>query len=112
MKTHPRFYELLDEMKSIAEKKGSDYSGKEDVYRNFHACEDFGIPAWIGVLIRITDKHSRLKELTMKATKGESPEVKDETIKDTMIDLANYCLICRVLFEEWEQNLNKRKEDN
>jgi hypothetical protein len=104
MKTHPRYYELLEKMKDIAEKKGSDYSGQKDVYENFKVCEEFGVPSFMGVLIRITDKHSRLKQLTRKMMKDEAPAVADESFKDTLIDMANYCLICTVLFEEYEKD--------
>jgi len=109
MKVHPRYYELLDQMKDIVEKKGSDYDGQtNDSFKNFKSCEDFGVPAFIGVLIRITDKHSRLKQLTAKILRGEVPAVTDETFKDTLIDMANYCLICSVLFEDYEKSLKRK----
>ena len=42
------------------------------------------------VLVRIYDKYSRLK--TLKLDK-EKAMVKDESIKDTLMDLANYCIM-------------------
>lgn len=41
------------------------------------------------ILIRIYDKYSRLK--TLKG--GTEQKVSDESIKDTLIDLANYCIM-------------------
>lgn len=41
------------------------------------------------ILIRIYDKFSRLK--TLKS--GASQKVSDESIKDTLFDLANYCIM-------------------
>ena len=41
------------------------------------------------ILIRLGDKYNRLKAL-MKSGKAE---VKDESIEDTLLDLANYCLM-------------------
>jgi hypothetical protein len=98
---HPRFYELLEEMKKIHDRKNSDYSKKEDPLSNFRQVEEFGIPAWVGVLVRITDKYSRIVQLTNKALNGEEAEVKEESIKDTLVDLANYSVIAVILFEEW-----------
>jgi hypothetical protein len=55
-----------------------------------------GIPAWKGCAVRIGDKFSRL----MSFLKQEELKVKDESIRDTLIDLANYALICAILYEE------------
>lgn len=41
------------------------------------------------ILIRIYDKYSRLKTLKSGATQ----KVSDESIKDTLFDLANYCIM-------------------
>jgi hypothetical protein len=41
------------------------------------------------ILIRIYDKFSRLKTLKSGATQ----KVSDENIKDTLFDLANYCIM-------------------
>lgn len=41
------------------------------------------------ILIRIYDKFSRLKTLKSGATQ----KVSDESIKDTLFDLANYCIM-------------------
>ncbi len=41
------------------------------------------------ILIRIFDKYSRLKTLIQ----GTEQKVHDENIEDTLIDLANYCIL-------------------
>jgi hypothetical protein len=41
------------------------------------------------ILIRLGDKYNRLKSL-MSSGKAE---VKDESVEDTLLDLANYCLM-------------------
>lgn len=41
------------------------------------------------VLIRIADKFERLKQLM----NGAEQHVKDESIDDTLLDLANYCIM-------------------
>lgn len=42
------------------------------------------------ILIRLHDKFSRLEELLMS---GRSPCVNNETVDDTLADLANYCIL-------------------
>ena len=91
-----RFEELLTQMKDLHDAKRHDYANKEDVFANFRHSEDAGIPAWKGVCIRIGDKFSRL----MGFAKKEQLQVKDENIKDTLLDLANYSLITLILYEE------------
>lgn len=41
------------------------------------------------ILVRIYDKYSRLKTLM----EGAEQKVKDESIEDTLMDLANYCIM-------------------
>lgn len=46
--------------------------------------------------IRIGDKFSRLMGFVSK----EKLRVKDESIRDTLLDMANYALIALILYEE------------
>jgi len=96
---HPRFYELLREIGELHDRKNSDYSSRQDPLSNFRECQGFVDP-WIGCLIRLTDKYSRIKRLAEKVVKGEEVGVKSESIKDTLMDLAVYALIDIILFEE------------
>jgi len=48
------------------------------------------------VLIRLSDKWSRLVNLAG----GKEAQVKEETLEDTLIDLANYSLLCIILLRE------------
>ena len=102
MKQSERFYELLEEMKRTHDAKRHDYASTEDVFANFRHCEIAGIPAWKGVAVRISDKFSRIMGFARK----ERLEVKDESIKDTLVDMANYALIALILYEE------ENNEDN
>jgi hypothetical protein len=47
--------------------------------------DEFGITASV---VRMSDKMERLKSLTKKKT-----QVKDESVKDTLLDLANYAIM-------------------
>ena len=101
---HPDFYKLLDEIREIHSNKNHDYSGEGDPFRNFKLSEDMGIPAWKGVLVRLSDKFSRLCSFARK----EELKVKDENIEDTLKDMAIYALICILLYRE---RLNKKGGD-
>jgi|SRR5581483_7019011 len=91
-----RFNQLLEEEKVLRAKKNSDYAHSEDTMSNLRECEDMGIPAWVGVIVRMTDKMSRLKRLARKNGKGSV----DETIIDTLKDISIYAKLCIILFEE------------
>lgn len=83
---HKQLCELLNK---IYDQKNHDYSD------SFGECYNkLGI---ISAVTRITDKYNRLCSL---ATKPEEERmVKDETIKDTLMDMANYCLMTIIELE-------------
>ena len=101
MNQSERFFELLEDMKKTHNAKRHDYASVEDVFANFRTCEMAGIPAWKGCCVRIGDKFSRI----MGFAKKEKLKVKDESIRDTLVDMANYALIALILYEEekWEK---------
>ena len=83
--------EICAKMISIAEKKNADYAGKGgDAFNNFTRVEALGIAsAEQGFLTRMTDKISRVISFMQN---GELL-VKDESVEDTLIDLANYSIL-------------------
>ena len=91
-----RFYELLEKMQATHDAKRHDYANPDDVFANFRTCEAAGIPAWKGCCVRIGDKFRRI----MGFAKKEKLKVKDESNKDTLIDLAKYAIIALILYEE------------
>lgn len=101
-----KFDSLLREMKSLQVKKRKDYAN-EDIFSNFKLCEIGNVPAWKGVAIRISDKFSRLMQFVRK----EKLEVKDESLKDTLLDMAIYAIICIILFDESKGETNGRRKD-
>jgi hypothetical protein len=98
MAANPRFLQLLDEMKNIHVAKNAGYSGKDnpDAFANFRMSERFGVSAFLGCLIRLSDKFIRVSNLV----KDASNEMIGESIKDTLLDLACYALIAICLLEE------------
>jgi hypothetical protein len=92
---HPRFFKLAEIMQEIHRRKNSNYAKAGKPLSNFDRAKELGIPAWKGVLIRLSDKWSRIVELS----KGKTDAV-GESLSDTLIDAANYALICMILLEE------------
>lgn len=94
---HPmseKFHRLLREMGDLHDKKQADYGRKDDPFANVRASEDFGIEGWIGALIRMNDKMRRLQA----AARGQN--LKNESVADSLMDLACYALIGLCLYEE------------
>ncbi len=85
-----RIEELFREDMELLKKKGHDYSGDEDCLRNFR---DFGS---LGILIRLSDKFIRLKNLVRTG----SAQVGDESAVDTLRDIRNYSFLMQIVMEE------------
>lgn len=83
--------EKTQRMLEISRAKNADYTGaSDDPFANFTRVESLGICSpEIGFLTRMTDKLCRIASF---AKKGEL-QVKDESVEDTLLDLANYCLL-------------------
>ena len=93
---------LWVELDFISKSKGADYSGKAgDTFRNIRIVERFGIPAEIGIMVRLGDKFNRSFELLMRKWQSQGgAEVKDETIQDTLKDMINYTSYILALLSE------------
>lgn len=89
------FEQTLQNMLDTAKKKNADYAWQGNPFKNFMWCENLSITTaekWI--LIRITDKLSRVINLLDKEN-----QVKDEAIEDSCIDAANYFVILSLLIK-------------
>lgn len=94
---HPnsaRFHEILKELGALHDKKSFDYGSDKDPLANVQASTEFGIPAWVGALVRLNDKVVRLKSFARKG------ELKNESAEDSMRDIAVYAIISLVLYEQ------------
>ena len=90
-----RFYEILETIKNLHDAKKHDY-GNSDVFANFRLSELAGISPWKGSVVRMGDKYARISNFIKK---GDF-KFKEESIKDTLMDMAIYSLITIVLYEE------------
>jgi hypothetical protein len=96
---HPlsaRFHELLHEAGALHDKKQEDYGRDNDPFANVRASSNWGVPPWVGAMIRGNDKVNRLQTFAQKK------ELKNESARDSLMDLAVYALIAIVLMEEAE----------
>ena len=76
-----RFKEITEEMNALYQKKNADYGD------SFH--QTFVEEGMAMARIRLGDKFNRFKTLSRN---GEQ-RVNDESIRDTLIDLANYAIM-------------------
>jgi len=88
---------VVAEMRDKLIRKNHDYAGgQDDPFANLRMCEACGLPAWQGVVVRLTDKNSRLQSFMLQGTLA----VKDESVCDTFDDNAVYAILGRLLYEE------------
>jgi len=94
------FEQVMQEIMAMHTKKQIDYGRPEqgDPFANVRASEDFGIPGWIGAVVRANDKVRRLQ----KAARGG--KLVNESIEDSLLDAAVYFIIALCLFREENGN--------
>lgn len=83
-----RFGNILDLMFRIYEAKNHDYGNSFS-----QSIQSYGP---IAGLTRISDKFHRLESLIIKGDRM----VKDESLKDTLVDMANYCVMLKMEIEK------------
>lgn len=83
-----RFEEITNEMAFLYKAKNKDYG---DSFGK--SCDEWGLVAGA---IRLGDKYNRLCSLM----KGKEAKVEDETLIDTLTDMANYAIMLRMEIEK------------
>jgi len=86
----------------ISQKKNTDYTGETtDPFANFSAVERNGLTSTeVGFMVRMTDKMQRL---TSYVQNGKLL-VEDEKVEDTLMDLANYCILFSAYLESQKED--------
>lgn len=102
-KGDPRFHAKLQVIGDLHDKKQEDYGRETDPFANVRASEQFGIPGWLGSIMRANDKMVRIQKFALDG------KLANESVKDAFMDLAVYSLIGLILFEEVEQGEKKGK---
>lgn len=85
-----RHQALANEALAIMRKKNDGYAKADAPYRNF---EMFGL---LGVVVRMSDKVSRLRSFLESGI----ATVQEESIEDTILDLINYSVIFESMRQE------------
>lgn len=94
---HPKYLQILDQMRELHIKKDQDYAGDAKPFDNFRSSSEIGIKPSTGAFIRLQDKFKRIQNLLMRENRGVGAAVADESIEDTLLDLASYALIVLTL---------------
>ena len=76
-----KFKEITDEMNALYERKNHDYGNSFS--------ETYGKLGVVSAATRMLDKMNRIVSLVTK----DKQEVTDESLRDTLIDLANYAVM-------------------
>ena len=83
---------ICNDLIALFERKNHDYGD------SFH--QTFVEEGWAMVRIRLSDKLNRVKALT----KGDSQQVQDESLRDTLLDLANYAILAVIEMDRRERD--------
>jgi hypothetical protein len=99
---------MCSKMMEITKRKNADYSGSGvDPFANFRQVGSLVQKPdviEIGFITRMSDKMSRIGSFISNGTL----QVKDESVEDTLLDLANYCL----LFAGYLKSVNKVQNES
>jgi hypothetical protein len=90
--------EMQNEAIILMISKNADYGGDADPLRNFKMAPQLGIDVASGIALRMSDKWARLAGYI----KNGDLKVKDESVKDTLLDLMNYAGILMFALTEKE----------
>lgn len=94
---HPssaRFHAILHELGALHDRKQADYGRGNDPFANVRGSSAWGIPEWVGAMIRAADKVRRLETFARRGS------LANESAVDSFADLAVYAVIALVLYEE------------
>lgn len=87
------FKEICKSMIETYVKKNADYGNSFD-----KSLDKFGI---VAATVRIGDKMNRIESLTTKKA-----QVTDESIRDTLMDMANYCVMTVMWLDNQKKTCN------
>lgn len=92
-----RHRKILAEMADTFSKKNSDYGNAFE-----EILDDFGASYAVG---RLKEKHKRLTKLIT----SNKQEVDDESIEDTLLDMANYAVLTIMWLQKQKERVNNGK---
>lgn len=91
-----KYMSIIDKLKNTFIRKNHDYGSA--VKQNYDEFEAYGHNEGLKYVIgRIAEKYHRLVNLTYGK---HNNQVLDESIKDTLLDMANYAILAAISYEE------------
>ena len=94
MDRNMQFRSITDEMANLYDRKNSDYGNSFD-----RSIDQFGL---VASAVRLGDRYNRFSQLI-----NANQQVKDESIRDTLIDLANYAVMTILWLDEKGEVVNE-----
>lgn len=96
--TRPVLSDSVEQFMSVTHNMAKTYAAKNHDYGNSfeQSLDKFGLVASV---VRLGDKMNRIESLTKKEA-----QVKDESVKDTLLDMANYAIMT-VMWLDGEKDL-------
>ena len=88
----------FQQAEELIKRKNADYANDVDPFLNFRMSSQVGVDPARGILVRISDKITRISNLL-----DREAQVKDESIRDSIKDAINYLAILQALLEEKEE---------
>ena len=101
-KGDPRFHAILQQMGELHDKKQADYGVEGDPFANVRASKEWGVEPWLGALIRLNDKVTRLKTFV------RTRKLANEGVEDSLLDIAVYAIISLILLRERAESGGKK----
>ena len=95
-----KYMDVINKLKETFLKKNHDYGSS--VKKNYDKFEAYGKNEGLKYIFgRIAEKHDRLENLIYGA---HTNQVTDESIEDTLLDMANYAILAAVSIQEHKTN--------
>lgn len=102
--------ELTKKAHELMKRKNADYAGRSgsEPFANFTRCESMGIcTTEAGMLVRMTDKLSRLSSFVEAGVF----QVQDESLEDTCVDIINYAILFHSYIQDKKGNPKTKRSD-
>jgi hypothetical protein len=99
------FESVLIDMVKMNRRKRADYAGEDDIIKNFRRNADLGwgdYNIFVDAYSMVTRKISRIQNLMSKGT-----EPQNESLADTLIDLAVYSVLLILCYEDWKRPFSR-----
>ena len=95
-----KYMDIINKLKETFLKKNHDYGSS--VKKNYDKFEAYGKNEGLKYVFgRIAEKHDRLENLIYGA---HTNQVTDESVEDTLLDMANYAILAAVSIQEHKTN--------